>query len=127
MPDSNHSLREIINTHNSHFKPYDRYGEPIPGMYWIPLSGELLNNEFESFLLKMEPGSSSKPHEHMGFEEFYIVEGTLIDNDDVEFKQGDFVKFSPGSKHYSFTPEGCTLLVMLRGGSNRVLSKNEIV
>ena len=117
--------REIVNTDNNTFKPYNRYGDPIPGMHWVPLSGELLNGEFESFLLKMDPGSKSKPHEHMGFEEFYMLDGTLIDNDDVEFSKGDFVKFSPGSKHSSYTPNGCTLLVMLRGGSNRALSENE--
>lgn len=127
MSDSKRSLREIVTTGSNKFKPYNRYGEPVPGMYWIPLSGEIFNNEFESFLLKMEPGSSSKPHEHMGIEEFYMVDGTLIDNDDVEFKKGDFVKFSPGSKHYSHTPDGCTLLVMLRGGKNRALSENESV
>ena len=125
MPDFKNPLREIVNTQDGHFKPYDRYGEPISGMHWIPLSGELLNNEFESFLLKMEPGSSSKPHEHMGFEEFFLLDGSLIDNDNVEFKKGDFVKFLPGSKHSSYTPNGCTLLVMLRGGTNRALSENE--
>jgi len=127
MSDPKSSLRKIVNTQSNHFKPYNRYGEPVPGIHWIPLSGELLNNEFESFLLKMEPGSSSKPHEHMGIEEFYMVHGTLIDNDGVEFNKGDFVKFSPGSKHYSHTPGGCTLLVMLRGESNRALSENESV
>lgn len=125
MSESKKSLREVVSTNDNTFKPYDRYGDPIPGMHWIPLSGQLLNGEFESFLLKMEPGSRSKPHEHMGFEEFYMVDGTLIDNDDVVFSTGDFVKFSPGSKHSSHTPNGCTLLVMLRGGTNRALNEDE--
>ena len=125
MSEPKNPLREIVSTSKNQFRPYNRYGDPIPGMHWIPLSGELLNGEFESFLLKMEPGSSSKPHEHMGIEEFYLVDGILIDNDDTEFKKGDFVKFSPGSKHSSYTPEGCTLLVMLRGGTNRALEVNE--
>jgi len=124
MSESNNPLRKIVKTDNYEYKPYNRYGEPIPGMHWIPLSGKLLNGEFESFLLKMDRGTSSKPHEHMGIEEFYMVAGTLIDNDNVEFKTGDFVKFSPGSRHYSYTPEGCTLLVMLRG-NNRALAEDE--
>ena len=127
MTESKNPLRAIVNTENSQFKPYDRYGEPISGMQWVPLSGELLNGEFESFLLKMAPGARSKPHEHMGFEEFYMVEGTLIDNDNVEFNKGDFVKFSPGSKHSSHTPNGCTLLVMLRGGTNRGAYRKRIL
>ena len=124
MLEKNNPLRKIVNTSSTEFSPYNRYGDPIPGMHWIPLSGELLNGEFESFLLKMDPGANSKPHEHMGIEEFYMVDGILIDNDKVEFKTGDFVKFSPGSKHSSYTPDGCTLLVMLRG-NNRSLEKGE--
>ena len=125
MVKSENPQRTIVSTDDAQFKPYDRYGDPVPGMRWIPLSGQMSNSEFESYLIKMEPGSSSKPHEHVGFEEFYMLDGTLIDNDGVEFNKGDFVKFSPGSKHSSHTPEGCTLLVMLRGGTNRALSDTE--
>jgi anti-sigma factor ChrR (cupin superfamily) len=119
------SLRKIISTRDDEFKPYDRYGEPIPGMSWIALSGELLNGEFECFLLRMDPGAQSKPHEHMGFEEFLVMEGELIDCDGTSYHSGDFVRFLPSSKHSSHTPEGCTLLVMLRG-NNRALSAEEL-
>ena len=91
-------LREIITTSTKNFKAYDRYGSSIAGMSWIPLSGKLLNGEFECFLLGMEAGAVSKPHEHMGFEEFLVLEGSLIDS--VEYKSGDFVRLLPGSKHY---------------------------
>lgn len=118
-------LRTITKTGNDQYKPYNRYGDDIPGMSWLPLSGELQNGEFECFLLRMDPGARSKPHEHMGFEEFYMVEGVLIDFDGREFSKGDFVSFKPGSKHSSHTPDGCLLLVMLRG-TNRSLSADEI-
>ena len=118
-------LREIINTGTKNFKAYDRYGSSIAGMSWIPLSGKLLNGEFECFLLRMEAGAVSKPHEHMGFEEFLVLEGTLIDIDSVEYKGGDFVCLLPGSKHSSHTPDGCLLLVILRG-NNRALEENEL-
>ncbi|MBT8433788.1 MAG: cupin domain-containing protein [Gammaproteobacteria bacterium] len=121
----NTSLRKIISTRDDEFKPYDRYGEPIPGMSWIALSGELFNGEFECFLLRMDPGAQSRPHEHTGFEEFLVMEGELIDCDGTSYRSGDFVRFSPSSKHSSHTPEGCTLLVMLRG-NNRVLSAEEL-
>lgn len=119
------SLREIIDTGASQFKPYDRYGDPISGMSWITLSGELLNGEFESFLLRMEAGSQSRPHEHMGYEEFLVMEGELIDCDGTVYHSGDFVRLLPGSKHSSHTPDGCVLLVMLRG-DNRPLSEDEL-
>ena len=107
MLDTN--LRQIVRTGGDEFKPYDRYGDSIAGMSWIPLSGDLQNGVFECFLLRMDPGARSKPHEHLGF----------------EYRSGDFVRLLPGSKHSSLTPNGCTLLVMLRG-NNRALSEDEL-
>ena len=39
----------------------------------------------------------------MGFEEFLMLEGELIDPDNKIFKKGDFVTFEPGSTHSSHT------------------------
>ncbi len=123
MLDTN--LRQIIDTASDEFKPYDRYGDSIAGMSWIPLSGELQNGEFECFLLRMDAGAQSKPHEHLGFEEFLVIDGELIDCDGTTYRSGDFVRFLPGSRHSSHTPNGCTLLVMLRG-NNRALTDEEL-
>ena len=119
------NLRQIINAASSEFKPYDRYGDSIAGMSWIPLSGELQNGEFECFLLRMDAGAQSKPHEHLGFEEFLVIDGELIDCDGTTYRSGDFVRLLPGSKHSSHTPDGCTLLVILRG-NNRALTDEEL-
>ena len=119
------SLRQIADTASDNFRPYDRYGEPIDGMSWIPLSGELLNGEYECFLLRMDAGARSNPHEHTGHEEFLMLDGELIDCDGQRFRAGDFVHFQPGSKHSSHTPDGCTLLVILRG-NNRALEPDEL-
>ena len=116
-------LREIIHTDNGKFRPYDRYAAIVPGMHWLPLSGKLLNGEYECFMLRMDPGAVSKPHEHMGHEEFLILEGSLIDNDGTEYQSGDFVSLLPGSKHSSHTAGGCLLLVILRG-NNRALDED---
>ena len=118
-------LRAVIKTDGGNFIPYDRYGEPVAGMSWLPLSGERLNGQFECFLLRMEPGSRSLPHEHTGYEEFLVMDGEFIDYDGTRYVSGDFVSYSPGSMHSSHTPNGCTLLVMLRG-NNRPLSDAEI-
>jgi anti-sigma factor ChrR (cupin superfamily) len=123
MLDTN--LRQIIDTGSDEFKPYDRYGDSIAGMSWIPLSGELQNGEFECFLLRMDAGAQSKPHEHLGFEEFLVIDGELVDCDGTAYQSGDFVRLLPGSKHSSHTPDGCTLLVILRG-NNRALTDDEI-
>jgi len=119
------SLRKIVKTDAGALRPYDRYGDPIAGMSWVPLSGDMHNGEFECFLLKMEAGASSKPHEHTGYEEFLLIDGELVDCDGSVYRRGDFVRFLPGSKHGSHTPGGCTLLVILRG-NNRALEADEI-
>ena len=119
------SLRQVIDTGDDQFKPYDRYGEPVAGMSWIPLSGELMNGSYECFLLRMQPGSRSNPHEHTGFEEFLVVDGEIVDCDGQVFNSGDYVRFQPGSKHSSHSPGGCTLLVILRG-NNRALRADEL-
>jgi anti-sigma factor ChrR (cupin superfamily) len=118
-------LRDIVNTGSGEFRPYDRYGTLIPGMHWLPLSGKLLNGEYECFMLRMDPGATSRPHEHTGHEEFLVLEGSLRDCDGTEYQPGEFVKFLPGSVHSSQTPAGCLLLVILRG-NNRALDKNEL-
>jgi anti-sigma factor ChrR (cupin superfamily) len=119
------SLRQIADTASENFRPYDRYGEPVAGMSWIPLSGDLLNGEYECFLLRMDAGARSNPHEHTGHEEFLMLDGELIDCDGQRFRAGDFVHFQPGTKHTSHTPDGCTLLVILRG-NNRALEPDEL-
>jgi len=119
------SLRQIVTTDSEHFRPYDRYGAPIAGMSWIPLSGATGNGSYECFLLRMDAGARSRPHEHTGHEEFLVVDGELIDCDGQVFRSGDYVRFQPGSKHGSSTADGCTLLVILRG-NNRPLRADEL-
>ena len=120
----NPALRQIVATRNCDFRPYDRYGEAIAGLSWVPLSGEPHNGEFECFLLRMDAGARSTPHEHTGIEEFLVLDGELVDTDGTRYLSGDFVQFMPGSKHCSRTVSGCTLLVMLRG-NNRLLEAHE--
>ena len=119
------ALRHIASTADDQYRPYNRCGTPVPGMSWIPLSGELNNGTFECFMLRMDAGARSKPHEHTGGEEFMVLDGELIDCDGQRFHSGDYVRFEPGSRHSSHTPNGCTLLVILRG-NNRALRPEEL-
>jgi len=111
--------REVITTASMEFTPYNRYGPDHPTMDWIPLSGNA-DDGFETFLLKMKPGAQSTPHEHTQREEFLVMEGSMTDCDGTMFTTGDYVKFKPGSTHYSNSKDGCTLLVVLTG-QNRQL------
>ena len=107
--------RKITNLDDIEFIPFDNYGTVVPGMSWHKISYNKENGGQGTYVLKMEPGAKSLPHEHMGFEEFLMLDGDLIDPDGKNFKKGDFVSFEPGSKHSSHTINGCLVLVFMRG------------
>ena len=106
--------RKITNPFNVKFKPFDNYGSPIKGMSWHKITYNKKIGQ-GTYILKMEPGAVSKPHEHINFEEFIILDGELTDPDGKTFKKGDFISFEPGSTHSSFTKDGCLVLVFMRG------------
>ena len=107
--------RLVHNIHNLEFEPFDNYGEPVPGMSWYKINYDKKNGGFGTYILKMDPGAKSLPHQHKGFEEFFVIEGGLEDEDGTFFKKGDFITFKPGSKHNSYTKNGCLLIVFMRG------------
>ena len=107
--------RQITDIYNLKFKPFDNYGEAVPGMSWCKISYNRENGGYGTYVLRMEPGAKSLPHEHTGFEEFFMLDGELIDADGKMFKKGDFVSFEPGSQHSSYTINGCLVLVFMRG------------
>jgi anti-sigma factor ChrR (cupin superfamily) len=106
--------RNITKPFDVKFKPFDRYGSVIEKMSWHIISFDK-ENGFGSFLLKLDPGAQSIPHEHTGFEEFLVLDGELTDSDNAVFRKGDFVTFEPGSIHSSHTNSGCLLLVFQMG------------
>ena len=116
-------LRKLIRTPDETFQIYSRYGKPLPGVEWLPLSGGAETGN-EVYLIRFDPGSRSHPHIHQGSEEFLVLDGELTDYDGVVFRRGDFVRFEPGSEHWSFSEKGCTLFVILAGGTNQPLPTN---
>ena len=107
--------RKITNLYNVKFEPFDNYGAAVKGMSWHKISYDKKNGGQGSYLLKMEPGAKSLLHEHSGYEEFLMLDGELIDPDNMIFKKGDFITFEPGSQHSSYTKDGCLILVFMRG------------
>jgi len=105
--------RKITNPFNVKFVPFDNYGEIIPGMSWQKLL-MIKKTGTGTYVLKMEPGSKSLPHLHSNYEEFFMLDGELIDPDNKIFKKGDFITFKPGSTHFSHTKSGCLVLVFMR-------------
>jgi anti-sigma factor ChrR (cupin superfamily) len=116
-------LRSLIRTPYEKFRPYNRYGKTLPGVEWLPLSSEAKADK-EVYLIRFGPGSRSHPHIHEGSEEFLVLDGELTDHDGMAFQTGDFVRFESGSEHWSFSEKGCTLLVILAGGTNRPIPES---
>jgi anti-sigma factor ChrR (cupin superfamily) len=86
----------------------------VGNTWWHNLSYDDQTGE-GSYLYKMDPGTKSKAHLHTGPEEFFLLEGDLIDSDGYHYKKGDFVHLGSGSCHYSSTTLGCTVVVTHRG------------
>lgn len=114
------ALRRVTATGTAALRPYDRYGAVIPGLSWLPLGQDGGAGGAECYLLRFEPGSASRPHEHSEVEEFLMLEGELEDCDGRVFRAGDFVSYAAGSRHFSRSLEGCLVLVFLRA-PNRLL------
>ena len=114
--------RKITKINHLKFKPFNKYGEKIDGWYWHKISFDEKTN-FGTYISKLSPGTKTIPHIHTGHEEFFILDGELIDSDGTIFKKGDFVTYSPNSSHSSFTKKGCLILTFMRGHNNRINKK----
>ena len=115
----NEGARQIVSQSKLSLRPYDRYGSVIPGLAWHPVSEDKKTGEC-TFFLRFAPGARSQPHEHVLREEFLLLEGSLVEPDGTVLRPGDFVSFPPGSRHHSHSPDGCLLLVFLRGYNRRL-------
>jgi len=93
--------RKIINPFKLKFTPFNNYGKSISGMSWHKISYNQ-NTGVGSYILKMAPGSRSLKHKNQNYEEFYILDGELTDEDNTTLNKGDFISYKPGSKHSSF-------------------------
>ena len=111
-------LRKVVNIDNLKWDLIEEEsGEERKNVWWYNLSFDAVKGE-GTYLYKMEPGARSNPHEHLGPEEFFILEGNLIDNDGFEYKKGDLVSLGTGTRHFSISPQGCTIVVTHRGNFN---------
>ena len=113
--------RIIVDTRNTAFETYDRYGISAENMTGLPVRVDEATGK-GCFMVRFEPGGTSVPHIHTGGEHFLMIEGELIDDDGTVFKTGDFVSFAPGTRHSSHSPKGCVVAVFL-SGENRVIDE----
>lgn len=102
--------RQIVSVRTVGFLPYDLEGPLQPDIAWRPISYDRKRGE-GSYLMRLQAGARTIPHEHQGFEDFMILEGELIDSDGRVLRQGDFISYRPGTRHNSWTETGCLIAV----------------
>ncbi len=101
--------RRVVPLSEAPYQVYDMEGPVQPEMSYAPLSYDKQRGE-GVYVMRMDPGAVTVPHEHKGFEDFLILEGELIESDGTVFKAGDFVSYRPGTFHNSRTEVGCVLI-----------------
>ena len=62
-------------------------------------------------IYRMTPGQTTVVHKHQSDEEFYIIEGDLVDHDGTKYGPGDLVWLRKGTEHTSYSPNGCLIVV----------------
>ena len=106
--------RSVARFDDEDFVPWAAEGEPDAQLLWKNVSFDPATGQ-GSYLMIFPPGVTSSPHRHDGAEEWFMVEGDLVDNDGHSYRAGDFVSLSAGSQHHSTSPAGCKIVVTHRG------------
>lgn len=107
------SDRQVANIKTADYKTFVINGAEVPGHSYLQFDDTF--PEGAGFTIyRMAPGTQSIPHEHTCHEQFYIIEGELIDNDGYVYKAGDFVCLKEGTQHNSYTKTGVTLALFIR-------------
>ena len=77
---------------------------PFPGIEIKILYRESQGEGFTA-VCRAEPGAKLPRHRHLGVEQTFIIEGSLVDEEGV-CTAGNFVWRHPGSVHEAHTPDG---------------------
>lgn len=106
-----------------------------PGVYWFPLhleapaggfSGQGVDPDDATVLIRIEPGCVYPPHHHRGIEEVLVLQGGYTD-DEGSYTEGTYVRYPAGTIHAPRAignpeaPPGennpaCVLYAVARGG-----------
>ena len=85
---------------------------PAPGVLRKPLAREAAEHGHATSVVRYEPGSSFKTHQHPFGEEILVLDGVFSD-ESGDYGKGNYFRNPPGSSHAPSSGSGCTLLVKL--------------
>lgn len=102
--------RRVANIHTGTFEPLvGENGQPDGEV--LQVNGGRKGHGFHVY--RMQAGATTVAHEHVGDEEFLLIEGDLVDNDGTRYVHGDLVWLRSGTTHNSYSENGCVLAVYL--------------
>ena len=78
--------RRIVNLYDSPYEAYDLEGEVQDNVHLLNISYDR-DRATGWYVIRMEPGTASIPHEHAKHEEYLILEGELIESDGTVLKK----------------------------------------
>jgi len=82
------------------------------GVWRKPLEREEAVCGHTTSIVRFEPGSIFAAHDHPGGEEIMVQEGVFSD-ETGDYTAGSYIRNPIGTKHTSYSKEGCVLLVRL--------------
>jgi anti-sigma factor ChrR (cupin superfamily) len=84
---------------------------PVPGIDMKVLMKQ--PDGMMTCLFRWQPGTRLPLHEHVGIEQSYLLEGSLVDHEG-EVTAGNFVWRPGGSRHDAYAPNGALVLAMFQ-------------
>jgi anti-sigma factor ChrR (cupin superfamily) len=91
-------------------------GQRHPGFWLIPLVDDSSGN-WTSYWMRLDAGARSLLHTHTSTELLSVLDGVYTDQDGTDITPGQVVTFAAGTSHWSYSREGCTVLVVTRSES----------
>jgi len=104
--------RVVVNIAEADFSPFVSDGNEVPGQSYLQLDHSFAPG-VGFHIYRMAPGTWSQPHEHTCAEQFLVIDGEVEDHDGTVYRKGDFVLLKEGTRHNSFSRDGCTLAVFV--------------
>lgn len=105
--------RRVANIHSTPFEPLATQAGNLTGQSVLQVNHS--NPKGVGFhIYKMAPGFTTDAHIHTDDEEFFVLEGDIVDNDGTHYVAGDLVWLKKGTEHNSYSENGCTLVVYIK-------------
>ena len=85
---------------------------PADGVARVKLEREAEESGHVTSFVRFDAGASFPLHDHPQGEEIYVMQGIFSD-ENGDYPAGTYLRNPPGSRHTSFSREGCTIFVKL--------------